>query len=77
MFDISQMRALFGNRSERFFVFGRKTPPRHLEAHAPRFAYGVGMVGRWFRDLKHRSLEGDGVVLSHGAVLLKTQACSI
>ena len=27
------MRALFWSRSERFFLFGRKTPPRHLTAH--------------------------------------------
>jgi dihydroorotate dehydrogenase len=33
------MRASFWNRSGRFFLFGRKTPPRRRAAHGHRFFY--------------------------------------
>ena len=34
---------------------------------------GVGAIGRLFRDLKERAFKGDGVILSHGALLFKAQ----
>ena len=34
---------------------------------------GVGAIGRLLGDLKERAFKGDGVVLSDGALLFKTQ----
>ena len=34
---------------------------------------GVGAIGRMFGDLKERAFKGDGMILSHGALLLKAQ----
>ena len=34
---------------------------------------GVGAIGRLFRDLKECAFKGDGVILSHGALLFKAQ----
>ena len=56
-----------------FFVLVEKlhrTVQQHM--HIDPFV-GVGAIGRWFGDLKERAFKGNGVILSHGALLFKAQ----
>jgi len=64
----------FGVEASDFFVLVEKlhrTVQQHMHFDP---LTGVGAIGRLFGDLKERAFEGDGMVLSDGALLFKAKS---